>query len=49
MKTNAQIRQESLSLMKGNWGAGIGVMLVYSLIALPKAPQTNVIAKAIKL
>ena len=34
MKTNAQIRQETLSSMKGNWGSGMAVVVVYVLIAI---------------
>ena len=32
MKTNSEIRQESLSLMKGNWGISVAVTLVFLLI-----------------
>ena len=47
MKTNAQIRQESLSLMKGNWGAGIGVVLIYGLIALAITFVCGALGKAL--
>lgn len=29
MKTNSEIRQESLAFMKGNWGSGVLVALVF--------------------
>ena len=32
MKTNSQIRQESLALLKGNWGSAVGVTLVFMLL-----------------
>ena len=31
MKTNSEIRQESLALLKGNWGAGVGATLLYGI------------------
>ena len=33
MKTNSQIRQEALSLMKGNWGTAIVIVLISSIIS----------------
>lgn len=33
MKTNSQIRQEARSLMKGNWGDGVIIFMIYSLIS----------------
>ena len=32
MKTNSQIRQESLAAMRGNWGSAVVVTIVYLLI-----------------
>ena len=32
MKTNSEIRQESLAFMKGNWGSAVGVSLVFMLL-----------------
>ena len=32
MKTNSAIRQETLALMKGNWGSAVGVAIVLYLI-----------------
>ena len=32
MKTNSAIRQETLALMKGNWGSAVGVTIVLYLI-----------------
>ena len=32
MKTNSEIRQEALVLLKGNWGAAVGVTLVFMLL-----------------
>ena len=32
MKTNSEIRQESLAFMKGNWGMAVGVTLVFMLL-----------------
>ena len=32
MKTNAEIRKETLSLMKGNWGAGFVIVLISGII-----------------
>ena len=31
MKENSEIRQESLALLKGNWGAGVGATLLYGI------------------
>ena len=33
MKTNAEIRHEALSLMKGNWGTAIVIVLISSIIS----------------
>ena len=33
MKTNPQIRQEALSLMKGNWGTAVCITLIASVIS----------------
>ena len=33
MKTNAEIRKEALSLMKGNWGTAIVIVLISSIIS----------------
>ena len=33
MKTNSEIRQEALALMKGNWGAGVGICLLLLLFS----------------
>ena len=32
MKTNSEIRQEALALLKGNWGKAVGVTLVFMLL-----------------
>ena len=32
MKTNSEIRQESLAVLKGNWGSGVGATLLYAVI-----------------
>ena len=32
MKTNSEIRQESLAFMKGNWGPAVGVTIVFLLL-----------------
>ncbi len=31
MKKNSEIRQESLALLKGNWGAGVGAIVLYGI------------------
>ena len=33
MKTNSQIRQEALSLMKGNWGTAVCITIIASVIS----------------
>ena len=33
MKTNSEIRQETKALMKGNWGAGVGICLLLLLFS----------------
>ena len=32
MKTNSEIRQETLTLLKGKWGSAVGVSLVFMLL-----------------
>ena len=44
MKTNSEIRQESLALLKGNWGAGVGATLLYCIIAIVAALVASIIA-----
>ena len=44
MKTNSEIRQESLALLKGNWGAGVGATLLYCIIAIVAVLVAGIIA-----
>ncbi len=43
MKTNSEIRQESLSILKGNWASGVGVtLLLFVVITLCSALTASI-------
>lgn len=44
MKTNSEIRQESLALLRGNWGAGVGATLLYCIICFGALFAAGIIA-----
>lgn len=41
MKTNSEIRQEALSIMKGNWSSGVIVTLVFLVVVAACALMTS--------
>ncbi len=47
MKTNSEIRQESLALLKGNWGAGVGATLLYCIACFVAIFVTMTIASIV--
>ncbi|MBR1962740.1 MAG: DUF975 family protein [Alistipes sp.] len=47
MKTNSEIRQESLALLKGNWGAGVGATLLYCIVCFVAIFVTMAIASIV--
>ena len=44
MKTNSQIRKEALSLMKGNWGTGICILLIILVLSYVYSSLTNILS-----
>ena len=47
MKTNSEIRQESLALLKGNWGAGVGATVLYCIACFVAIFVTMIIASIV--
>ena len=49
MKTNSEIRQESLALLRGNWGAGVGATLLYCIVSFTAMMIVMAIASTVQI